>query len=68
MGPARSGSFGMLLSCAQRPLGWRLAQAAGGLRALREAGVDLEIAKNLAWHRAGGHRASLAAEGSTVLL
>lgn len=60
MGMSRCGSFGMLLSCAQGPLGWRLAQAAGGLRALREAGVDLEIAKNLAWHRAGRQCASLA--------
>lgn len=68
MSSVRCGSFGMLLSCAQGPLGWRLAQAAGGLRALREAGVDLEIAKNLAWHRAGGQRASLAAEGSAALL
>lgn len=55
----------MLLSCAQGPLGWRLAQAAEGLRALREAGVDLEMAKNLGWHRAGRQRANLAAKGST---
>lgn len=68
MSRGRHGSFGMLLSCAQGPLGWRLAQAAGGLRVLREAGVDLEIAKNLAWHGAGGQCARLAAEGSVALL
>lgn len=33
----------------------------GGSGALQEAGVDLEMGKNLAWHRAGGQCASLEA-------
>lgn len=62
------GSPRMLPSCTRGCWtgGWHGWQEGSG--ALRAAGVDLEIAKNLAWRRAGGQRASLAAEGSTALL
>lgn len=47
-----------------RVWGWRQEDAG----APRAAGVNLEIAKNLAWQRAGGQRASLVAEGGMAPL
>lgn len=63
MGPCSMGTWGC-----SRPVcgaGGRQQEDAGASRA---AGVNLEIAKNLAWQRAGGQRASLAARGGMAPL
>lgn len=63
MGPCSMGTWGC-----SRPVcgaGGRQQEDAGASRA---AGINLEIAKNLAWQRAGGQRASLAAGGGMAPL